>query len=222
MRDDREIREIVQLMHEKELEAMPSREELEKEYTLSDDFYNKMDALIAGRKAKKRNKRLVVAKFVTVAACFVMVLFGSVEKLEYIQADDGLQIEWRDEALYFHFDTDNDLTIPEYEIGYVPEKSELKESYYGSHLGFNMYYNGFLFYYAVCGGNMSINNNSCILKMAKMDDGNMVYYLEAQDKGYPSSLVWLTNENKYIFVLIGECSFDELKKGYESVRLVEE
>lgn len=222
MRDDREIREIVQLMHEKELEAMPSREELEKEYTLSDDFYNKMDALIAGRKAKKRNKRLVVAKFVAVAACFIMVLFGSVEKLEYIQADDDLKVEWRDEALYFHFDTDGFLTIPEYEVGYVPEESELKESYYGRRSGFNTYYNGLVFYYAVCGGNMSINNNSCILKMVKMDDGNMVYYLEAQDKRFPSSFVWLENENKYIFALIGEFSFDELKKGYESVRLVEE
>lgn len=222
MRDDREIREIVQLMHEKELEAMPSREELEKEYTLSDNFYNKMDALISGRKAKKSNKRFVIAKFVAVAACFIMVLFGSVEKLEYIHADDGLQIEWRDEALYFHFKTDEFTTIPEYEIGYVPEKSELKESYYGRYSGFNTYYNGLVFYYAVCGGNMSINNNSCILKMVKMDDGNMVYYLEAQDKRFPSSLVWLTNGNKYIFALIGECSFDELKKGYESVRLVEE
>lgn len=222
MKKDREIKEIVQMMHEKELEAIPSKNELKKKYKLSEDFYNNMDELIANRKERNRKRRFVAAKIAAIAACFIIVFAGSTHKIQHIQANDEVVVEWKDEALYFHFDAEGDFTIPEYELGYVPEGSTYVNGFSDEYSGALIYDSGYLLYYSVCGGNMSVNNNSCLLKIVKMDDGNTVYYLESHNESYPSSFVWLTNENKYIFVLSGYCGFDELKKGYNSVRQVEE
>lgn len=104
----------------------------------------------------------------------------------------------------------------------MPEGSVCKDKYSSEYVGFTVYDTGYMFYYSVSGGNMAVNNNSCVLKLVMMDDGNTVYYLESYNEKYPSSFVWLTNEGKYIFVLSGHCGYDELKKGYDSVRPVVE
>lgn len=101
MINDREIKELVELMHERELADIPSRDELEKEYTLSEDFYNNMDALIANRKERNRKRRFVAAKIAAIAACFIMVFAGSTRKIQHIQANDEVKLEWKDEALFF-------------------------------------------------------------------------------------------------------------------------
>lgn len=222
MKNDREIKELVELMHERELADIPSRDELEKEYTLSEDFYNNMDALIANRNERNRKRRFVAAKIAAIAACFIMVFAGSTRKIQHIQANDEVKLEWKDEALFFYFNTEENCTIPEYELGYVPEGSVCKDKYSSEYVGFTVYDTGYMFYYSVSGGNMAVNNNSCVLKLVMMDDGNTVYYLESYNEKYPSSFVWLTNEGKYIFVLSGHCGYDELKKGYDSVRPVVE
>ena len=77
--NDREFEELLKKAvcsyHKEEMQALPSKEELERDCQLSDDFYEKMDALV---QRQKHSFRKNIMRYAAAAACFLLLASGMV------------------------------------------------------------------------------------------------------------------------------------------------
>lgn len=84
-KQDKEFEELLKKAvcsyHEEEWKALPKKEELEENCQLSDEFYEKMDALIQHQKHSVRKR---ILRYAAVAACFLILTSGMVGMAAYV------------------------------------------------------------------------------------------------------------------------------------------
>lgn len=125
------LKEAVCEYHIEELKAIPSNRELKATYTLSPEFYRKMDKiLIAQEKVMRKYNIIRILKY----AAIIVLMIGT---LALTNSDVRAKIkeiffEMFDEyaVMTFNSDSENVITSLEdldFELGYVPDGFELVE-----------------------------------------------------------------------------------------------
>ena len=115
-----DIRKFVCEMHRYEMEQLPAKETLEKNYRLSETFFAKMRQLV--ERMTRREKRKRIEQYVAAAAVIALLLFGMANPSVVAQTFAGIW-EWFTDHVEIHFkEEDTGLTmVPEYTLSYVPE-----------------------------------------------------------------------------------------------------
>lgn len=139
------LKEAVCEYHIEELKAIPSNRELKATYTLSPEFYRKMDKILRAQEKVMRKYNIIrILKY----AAIIVLMIGT---LALTNSDVRAKIkeiffEMFDEyaVMTFNSDSVNVITSLEdldFELGYVPDGFELVEEMKTSYIGNMFYYN---------------------------------------------------------------------------------
>lgn len=214
-----DIRKFVCEMHRYEMEQLPAKETLEKNYRLSETFFAKMRRLVERMTRRERRKRR--EQYVAAAAVIALLLFGMANPSVVAQTFAGIW-EWFTDHVEIHFkEEDTGLTmVPEYTLSYVPEGVALVNEMYGEHGGL-LEYSGedtlLVFDYMPSDGISNVNNENVRYSTLEWDDGTVLYCFESE--GDADNLVmWLSEDDKIVFQISSNLSMDEILKIYESVQ----
>ncbi len=218
-----ELKKIICELHQAEMEQLPSKDELQGKYRLSDTFYHKMQRLI--RRQKRRKKIRTCAGYVAAAAAVIVLLF-SVSHPQYLIEAKNKFMEWFDDHVEFHFKEETGLTgMPKYELGYVPKGYELVEdNYLEMGMGLIVYSNGevnLALEYELSDANANTNNEDVTFSVITGNNGDTIYYFSSEDMGRESTMTWLSEDENISFTIIGVLSKEEMLKMQESVRICE-
>ena len=216
---EEDLKKMIRLMQEKELEQLPDQETLQKTYELSDAFYDRMSRL-QKRMARKEKFRKQCSVAAAAAAAFILVLFASHPQAV---AEAGRSImSWEKDFAAFHFKEESDLTvIPRYTLGYVPDGYELKMDEYYENMGVIFYSDGGVnewhFAYSVSDADIWADNKDLSFSILKWN-GKQIYYLEAINDTEASHMEWLSDDGNIAFSIHGCLSKEEMLKIIEGIK----
>lgn len=214
---DTDIRNMVFKMHDLELHLMPSAEELQAKYVLSDEFHKSMEQLIWQMLRKERRRRGIryasgwaAALLLTSCILNMPVMIGACRNIT----------EWFEEYAMFHFrEQSNSDTLPEYELGYVPEGHLLIQSIYTEHNGYIQYQAGNLSLTFTYGRN-SVQYNIDIKhrnhEEIPIGNHNVLYYFTTEEDS-ESSIIWFSEDEEICFTLTGNLPLEEFLQIQENI-----
>lgn len=214
---DLDIRDMVIKMHDIELRLTPSAEELQARYVLSDQFYEKMDALIQNmvrRGRRSRRIRYTAGWAAALLLTFLVINMSSVTEACWNVTD------WFEEHVMFHFqEPDDSGSLPEYALGYVPEGYVLTDSVQIQAYGYIEYTSGNqILILDYCHASAQINMNTKDRTLEKItDDGGATLYYFSSDDGSDNSLLWLSEDEEICFMLTGTLPREELLRIRENI-----
>lgn len=220
--ENQAVKDMVSLVHEYELSIIPDNNELRERYQLSESFYEKMEQMIKGQEKKARRKK--IRRFAAAAAAVALILFGVTNPQTISKAGQWL-IRWYHDHISFQFVEDaGNIEVPRYELGYVPEGYRLELDDYTSPGGYILYYNDegqcLDFSYGAIDDGLEVDNeNKDFLKITG-SRGEIIYYLRARNPGDESCMVWLSEDGKLKFDIMGSFSQEELLKIQKEIHLV--
>lgn len=222
-KSDEELKSLIGKLHQAEMSQLPSKEELQGRYRLSETFDQKMNRLI--QKQKSKAKRTAYAGYVAAAAAVVVLLF-SIFHPQYLVEARKQFMKWFDNHAEFHFKDETSLTeMPKYEMGYVPEGFELVEdNYYEMGMGLVVYQKGeevLYLDYEVSDANSSINNEGVTFTIITGNRGDTIFYFCSEDKSRLSTMTWLSEDGNISFTIAGIFDKEEMLKMQESVKKCE-
>lgn len=188
---EEELKKIVELMQESELEQLPNKETLQKTYKLSDTFYDRMSGLQKRMVRKEKFK-----KQCSVAAAVFALLFFVLHP--QVTAD----------------------VVPRYTMEYVPDGYELESDDYYENEGVIIYSNGednlrFLYYISDAG--IQIDSNNIDYSVLEQN-GKRIYYFESSDKNMQSDMQWLSDDENVAFNIHGCLSKKEMLAIMEGIK----
>ncbi|MDE7435618.1 MAG: DUF4367 domain-containing protein [Lachnospiraceae bacterium] len=214
---DTDIRNMVFKMHDLELHLMPSAEELQAKYVLSDQFHKSMEQLIWRMRRKERRRRGI--RYASGWAAALLLTFCILNMPGMIGACENIT-EWFEEYAMFHFrEQSNSDVLPEYELGYVPEGYVLTESIYTKHNGCIQYISGnqsltltYVHDSARCNVDIKHRNHEEIM----LDSNTLIYYFAAE-ANTESSIIWYSEDEEICFTLTGSLPLEELLQVQEKI-----
>lgn len=187
---EEDLKEILGLMQDKELEQLPDKETLQKTYELSDSFYGRMSQL-QKRMARKEKFRKHCSAAAAVAAAFVLVFL-----VVYPAAE----------------------IAPMYTLEYVPDGYELESDYFNENIGVISYFDGenyLRFSYCISDAGIQLGGEGfSILKQ----DGKQIYYFKSTHKDVQSGMEWLSDNEHVAFGISGHLSKEEMLKVMKGVK----
>lgn len=213
-----DIRKFVCEMHRYEMEQLPAKETLEKNYRLSETFFAKMRQLV--ERMTRREKRKRIEQYVAAAAVIVLLLFGMANPSVVAQTFAGIW-EWFTDHVEIHFkEEDTGLTmVPEYTLSYVPEGYELIHDEYMDTAGVIAYQKEddlILFDYGLADSSLYLNNEG--VKFASFTrDGTVIYCFESTNEEKATMLVWLNDNEDIQFCVSGYLPMSEMLEIYDGV-----
>lgn len=214
---DPDIRDMVIKMHDMELRMMPSAEELQARYVLSDQFYERMDALIenmARRGRRSRRIRYTAGWAAALLLTFLIVNMSGVAEACWNVTD------WFEEYVMFHFQEPEDSDLfPEYALGYVPQGYVLTDSVHTQSHGHIAYAAGdqtLTLEYGQASMQVYMNTQDRTLEEIPDGRGAVIYYFSSNDGSY-SSLLWLSEDEEICFTLTGTLPREELLRIRENI-----
>lgn len=220
--EDLKIKAFLAKMIEYQFSVIPEQEDLSKQYSLSDSFFQKMESLIQSQ--KKKADRRVFFRWLSAAAAVFLVIF-LIANPGYVAEAANHVMQWFADHVQFQFEEDTDINrTPRYRIKWVPEGYTLSEDVYYTIAGMIEYHNEkgerINLVYGIIDGVMNVDNENKELLILKDKKGRILYYLKGEDQD--SSLTWYSEDQITIFNLDGNLTEEELMKIYDSVMMVEE
>lgn len=218
---DADLKNLICKIHEREMAPLPPREVLQGEYQLSDVFHQRMK-LLCHRVDRKKLWHTAV-RYVIATAAVVVLLFSIAHPQYLVEAKDKI-IEWYSNHVEIQFKEDTGLlTIPKYEMGYVPEGYELVEdAYYETGTGLIVYSNNEMnigLGYELSDSGTSMNNEEVDFLTIEGNTGDTIYYFRAKEEGRNSTMTWLTEDGNISLTIMGVLSKEEMLKIQENVRV---
>lgn len=217
MEHDMDIRNMVFKMHDLELRLMPSAEELQAKYVLSDEFRKSMAQLIWQMLRKERHRRGI--RYASGWAAALLLTFCILNMPGMIRACGNIT-EWFEEYAMFHFqEQGNSNALPQYELGYVPEGYVLIQNIYTEHNGYIQYISGnqsltltYVHDSARCNVDIKHRNHEEIT----LESSTIIYYFAAE-ADTESSIVWFSANEEICFTLTGNLPFEEFLQIQENI-----
>ncbi|MDE7063773.1 MAG: DUF4367 domain-containing protein [Lachnospiraceae bacterium] len=214
---DTDIRNMVFKMHDLELHLMPSAEELQAKYVLSDQFHKSMEQLIWRMRRKERRRRGI--RYASGWAAALLLTFCILNMPGMIGACENIT-EWLEEYAMFHFrEQSNSDALPEYGLGYVPEGYVLTESIYTKDKGYIQYQTGTHFL-TLTYGHSSLQYNIDIQEKTHEEiaakNGTIIYYF-ASGARFEGSFIWYSEDEQICFTLTGNLPREELLQIQENI-----
>lgn len=201
--DEKEIRELVRLMFDAELEGMERDEKLQEAVPFSETFRLKMERLIK-RQRQKFERKTAVKYVLSVAAVFLLVLC--------LVNPAGIAKAWDMCVTWYRSHIEVRVHIPkeekgkvisEYELTYVPEGFMLMLDEYDETEGYIQYNKGQQVITLVySSSNRSGNYQQSELTVEKDEEGNEVFVIE--DEYGVIRLLWYSKNEKVTFLLYGD------------------
>lgn len=214
-----ELKELICRMHELEIDLLPEKEWMQKEYKLSEMFYAKMKHLIV-----KVERKDVYCQLSKIVAMILLVIGGlwTISNPECIAQAGENFMEWFSDHVEFHYKEDVGLTeIPEYVMEYVPEGYELESYDYYEIFGVYAYMkneNLLTFEFGISDVSMNVNNEEVEYKTLVSEDGQTLYCFEATSNERSSSIIWYSKSGELVFTITGKFSEEEMLKMQRSVK----
>ncbi|MCM1090715.1 MAG: hypothetical protein NC092_04370 [Butyrivibrio sp.] len=207
---ERELKKQVRLLHELRMGELPEGESRQQEDKLSDEFYQKMETLVARVECRERRKWL--GGRIAVAACLALLLFNLVMP-RYVTEAYRYWVQWFDDHVSFRFSEDiGEVEIPEYDMGYLPEGYEILERHYTDGDAGLIECSGNLYFtYMRSDGLSDVNNEGVKYYELTTDDGIVLYCFEGMEEEM-SSVNWLSADKTTFFGLDGYLPMEELLK----------
>ncbi len=209
------LREAVSELYEKELSKI-SQCELEVGVTLSPGFYGKMDKLGKRILYKKAKKRLIPYGL---SMLFCIVAFSVMLYPERIAVASHSVLSWFQDHVSIQFKKQNeDGSVTEYVLAYVPEGFTLLEEQHGGKSGFSVYVNSenqmLSFNYAPSEASINVNSECITYEEIQTEDGKVLYYFVSQGNPKETSFIWLSDDEKTSFTINadGEMNIEEMLK----------
>ncbi len=205
----------------RELEALPSEEELRKQYVFSHRFESRMRSLI-----KKESQRRVLRVLRTVAASFLIILgvaFGVMLISEDVRAAVvRTVVEWFDKFTKFSFsEGTEERTYEQFEISYLPEGFNETETLhagtstivvFSDELGRRI-----VFEYSPSGEGLVVSlDNEQREYMQVQHLGLTLHVFEADENTKENAVLWETYGN--VFSLISPVDLTDLYKIVDGVK----
>lgn len=215
--NDIDIRDMVIRMHDLELSLTPPAEELQARYVLSDEFYENMERLI--QRMIRRRCRLRRIHYAVGWAAALLLTFCILRMSNMIEAGWNVT-EWFEEHAMFHFrEQGSSDTLPEYELGYVPENYVLTDSFYSENTGYLQYSAGgqsLTLLYGRTSAHYDVDTENKEYKKIKTNNGVTVYLFTSSTDS-ESSMIWLSDDEQTCFTLTGYLPKEELLRIQENI-----
>lgn len=189
---EEDLKKILGMMQDKELEQLPDKETLQKTYELSDSFYGRMSQL-QKRMARKKKFRKHCSAAAAVAAAFVLV---------FLVVHPAAEI------------------APMYTLEYVPDGYELESDYFYENIGVISYFDGenyLRFSYCISDAGIQLGGEGAGFSILKQD-GKQIYYFKSTDKDVQSGMEWLSDNERVAFGISGHLSKEEMLKVMKGVK----
>ena len=217
---DADLKNLICKIHEQEIAELPPREVLQGKYQLSDVFHQRMKRL--SHKVDRKRQWHAAARYVVAAAAVVVLLFSIAHPQYLVEAKDKI-MEWYSNHVEIQFKEDTGrLTIPKYEMEYVPEGYELVEdAYYEAGAGLVVYMNNDLplyLDYELSDSGVSMNNEGVEFLTIEGNTGDTIYYFQAVEEGRNSTMTWLSEDGNISLTIMGVLNKEEMLKIQENVR----
>lgn len=198
------LKEAVCEYHIEELKAIPSNRELKATYTLSPEFYRKMDKiLIAQEKVMRKYNIIRILKY----AAIIVLMIGT---LALTNSDVRAKIkeiffEMFDEYAVMTFNNDGENVITsledlDFELGYVPDGFELVDEI-KAHNMVRLYYNNnedimlYINFYLISNtdNQLHTDNKELVYEKLTINDKFEGYFRSSDDNDKENSLIYYNN-----------------------------
>lgn len=218
--NDDELKSLVKRMHEYEMSKLPSKDELEETYTLSDTFYKKMERLI--KRVEHKSKVRQTKGYIAAGIALVLLLISLANPEAVVKACNQV-MRWFEDHANFKFSQDVGVSeISQYELTYVPQGYEVALEEYCENAGLIYYLSGddmVLLSYGVADGSLSVNNEGVELIMLEDENGEL-YYFKSLSEEKDNQLVWVSEDGTVSFALfvpysLGEEELFKVKDGIQ-------
>ncbi len=202
-----------------EMELLQIQSENFQEINVSDNFEVRINRLI---KKLKMHNRLLEMRRIAIAIFITTILLTAILRPQmYVEAARKLFEEFSD---HFHvqFKESIDGRIPDYELTYIPKGYKLKEEYDFNGMGAMVLYEKdsgktITFDYEISDSSININNEGVIYHEYVDDRGRKIYYLE-KTTAESSSMTWLSEDEKVVFLLFADENRDEMQKIVDGIK----
>ena len=219
MRDEEEIRELVRLMSEAELQSMEQDETLREPAEFSEMFHRRMERLIGRQRRGYQIKK--AALYILSAAAVFLVILCLTDPGRVVKAWEAL-VKWyrypKHTELHVHMpEEEKGNAVPEYELTYLPEGFEaMLDEYDGTegviHCfkyildGDAMTQQSISLVYGSSNAHSYFQNGEAASR-GKDKEGNEVFCVKEEDGRI--SLLWYSEKDKLTFLLLGTDSTEE-------------
>lgn len=222
------LKEAVCEYHIEELKAIPSNRELKATYTLSPEFYRKMDKILRAQEKVMRKYNIIrILKY----AAIIVLMIGT---LALTNSDVRAKIkeiffEMFDEyaVMTFNSDSENVITSLEdldFELGYVPDGFELVEEMKDSNIIYFDYTDNnenklFIKFYLIFGtdNQLQSDNKGVLYEEIIINDKFEAYFRSTNDISKENSLICYYSEAGFSVSIMGNLSKEELIKIVENI-----
>lgn len=221
------LKEAVCEYHIEELKAIPSNRELKAAYTLSPEFYRKMDKiLIAQEKVMRKYNIIRILKY----AAIIVLMIGT---LALTNSDVRAKIkeiflEMFDEyaVMTFNSDSENVITSLEdldFELGYVPDGFELVEEMKDSNIVRSKYTNTkediLVRCYLISNNenNLNSDNKGVRYESITINGEFECYFRSSEDTNKENSLICYNSKLGFYVSITANLSKEELVKIAENI-----
>lgn len=221
------LKEAVCEYHIEELKAIPSNRELKATYTLSPEFYRKMDKLLRAQEKVMRKYNIIrILKY----AAIIVLMIGT---LALTNSDVRAKIkeiffEMFDEyaVMTFNSDSENVITSLEdlnFELGYVPDGFELVDKFKDDNIAIEHYSNQneilSINYYLDFGveNNLNTDNEDMMYEKITVNDKFEGYFRSSEDKNKENVLIFSNSNKGFSVSIMANLSKEELIKIAENI-----
>lgn len=214
---DMDITDMVIRMHDLEMSLMPSAEELQARYVLSDEFYHNMELLI--QRMSRKGRRLCRIRYAAGWAAALLLTFCILRMPNMIDAC-GNVTDWFEEHVMFHFrEQGRSVALPEYELGYVPEGYTLTDSFHSENSGYLQYSADdqiITLLYGHTSAHFNVDTENKEYEEIETNNGIAAYYFTS-NAGSEGTIVWLSDDEQVCFTLTGNLPKEELLRIQENI-----
>lgn len=221
------LKEAVCEYHIEELKAIPSNRELKATYTLSPEFYRKMDKILRAQEKVMRKYNIIrILKY----AAIIVLMIGT---LALTNSDVRAKIkeiffEMFDEyaVMTFNSDSVNVITSLEdldFELGYVPDGFELVDEFKDANIAVEHYSNQneilSINYYFDFGveNNLNTDNEDMMYEKITVNDKFEGYFRSSEDKNKENVLIFSNSNKGFSVSIMANLSKEELIKIAENI-----
>lgn len=222
------LKEAVCEYHIEELKAIPSNRELKAAYTLSPEFYRKMDKILTVQKKAMRKYNIIhVLKY----AATIMLMIGTITLInEDVRAKiKEIFFEIFEEYGVMTFNSDGENLISsleelEFELGYVPDGYELKDEI-RTNIMAKLYYTNneeddlLIDYYLASNDESNIKTDSKGMRYESITINSKFegYFRISEDSNKENSLIIYNSDLGFYVNITSILSKDELIKIAENI-----
>ena len=188
---------------------------------LPNTLNNRMEWILDRHRRRVRREKTIRMMVSSAATIAILLLISNSSKV--VDAGQAI-LKWGASMVDIRYKTDIEEYngIPEYELTYLPEGVEQADSYYNDQTGGGGVYQSdtleFFFDYGYSDSMVSVNDEYVEKKQLTLGNSMKVMYLESKKEGYNSSLIWLSEDEKFSYILTGNLSKEEFLRVFAGIR----